>query len=256
MSDETKLALVTGASRGLGAALAEAFATAGCHVLAVARTTGGLEELDDRIQAAGGSATLAPMDVTDPKAMEHLAGSILSRWGGLAVWAHTAVHAPPQAPAGHIDAKDLAKSVATNLTATAGLIPVLDPILRASGGTAVFFDDTHHDDKFFGAYGASKAAVISVARSAALALAPYDVRVNAVCPGVVETDMTRRLHQDRAEREAISQQDSLAGMTRRIPLGRAATPDEVADAIAYLLGPSSSYVTGQALNVCGGMEMT
>lgn len=104
-------------------------------------------------------------------------------------------------------------------------------------------------------YAASKAAVISVTQSAALALAEFGVRVNAVCPGVVETDMTRRLHQDRAGRQAMSEEDSLAGMTRRIPLGRAATPGEIADSIAYLLGPSSSYVTGQALNVCGGMAM-
>ena len=104
-------------------------------------------------------------------------------------------------------------------------------------------------------YAASKAAVISLARSSALALAPAGVRVNAVCPGVVETDMTRRLHQDRAEEQGISEEESIAGMTRRIPLGRAASPDEIADAVAYLLGPSSSYVTGQALNVCGGVEM-
>lgn len=104
-------------------------------------------------------------------------------------------------------------------------------------------------------YAASKAAVISLTQSASLALAEFGVRVNAVCPGVVETDMTRRLHQDRAERQAVSEEESFAGMTKRIPLGRAATPDEIAASVVYLLGPSSSYVTGQALNVCGGMEM-
>jgi NAD(P)-dependent dehydrogenase (short-subunit alcohol dehydrogenase family) len=104
-------------------------------------------------------------------------------------------------------------------------------------------------------YAASKAAVISLTKSASLALAPFGVRVNAVCPGVVETDMTRRLHRDRAEERGISEEASLAAMTQRIPLGRAATPGEIADAVAYLLGSSSSYVTGQALNVCGGLEM-
>jgi NAD(P)-dependent dehydrogenase (short-subunit alcohol dehydrogenase family) len=104
-------------------------------------------------------------------------------------------------------------------------------------------------------YAASKAAVISLTKSASLALAEFGVRVNAVCPGVVETDMTRRLHRDRAERQAISEEESLAGMTRRIPLGRAGSPDEIAASVAWLLGPSSSYVTGQALNVCGGVEM-
>ena len=104
-------------------------------------------------------------------------------------------------------------------------------------------------------YAASKAAVISLAQSAALALAEFGVRVNAVCPGVVETAMTRRLHHDRAELEAISEEESLAGMTRRIPLGRAAAPDEIAESVAWLLGPASSYVTGQAVNVCGGVAM-
>jgi NAD(P)-dependent dehydrogenase (short-subunit alcohol dehydrogenase family) len=104
-------------------------------------------------------------------------------------------------------------------------------------------------------YAASKAAVISLTQSASLALAPFGVRVNAICPGVVETDMTRQLHRDRAEEQGMSAEESLERMTRRIPLGRAASPDEIAASAAYLLGPSSSYVTGQALNVCGGVEM-
>lgn len=200
MSNEPKLALVTGASRGLGAALAEALAGAGWHVLAVARTTGGLEELDDRIQAAGGTATLAPMDVTDPQAMAHLAGSIAERWGGLAVWAHTAVHAPPQAPAGHIDAKDLTKSVATNLTATATLISVLEPILRAAKGIAIFFDDKHHEDKFFGAYGATKAAQMALTRSWQAEAAKIGPRVIIDTPAPMPTATRARFFpgEDRA----------------------------------------------------------
>ena len=165
-----KLALVTGASRGLGAAMAEALAAQGWHVMAVARTTGALEELDDRIQAAGGQAaggqaTLAPMDVTDPDAMAHLAGSIAARWGSLQLWVHTAIHAAPMAPAAHMDAKDMAKSIATNLTATATLIGVLEPLLRAGHGTALMLDDPRGGQKFFGAYGATKAAQMALARS-------------------------------------------------------------------------------------------
>lgn len=159
------VALVTGASRGLGFAIASALGQAGWHVLAVARTVGGLEELDDRIQKAGGVATLAPMDVTDPKAMEHLAQSIAARWGRLGLWVHAAIHAPPLSPAGHVDAKDFDKSVATNLRATATLIPLLEPLLRAGKGAAVFLDDPRGGEKFFGAYGATKAAQIALAKS-------------------------------------------------------------------------------------------
>jgi hypothetical protein len=165
---EPRLALVTGASRGLGAALAERLCGIGWHVVALARTTGGLEELDDRIRAAGatGAATLAPMDVTVDDAMRHLCGSIFDRWGGLDLWAHAAIHAPPLAPAGHVDPRDLDRAIATNVRATGLLIPLVEPLLRArAGGTALFLDDPRAGQPFFGAYGATKAAQIALARS-------------------------------------------------------------------------------------------
>lgn len=164
-SEPIKVALVTGASRGLGYALAEALGAAGWHVLAVARTAGGLEELDDAIKARGGAATLAPMDITDAKAMAHLAGSVQGRWGGLGLWAHCAIHAAPLSPAPHIDARDLTKSMAANFTATASLIGLMEPLLRAGNGTALFPDDPRGGEKFFGAYGASKAAQMALIRS-------------------------------------------------------------------------------------------
>ncbi|MBW4707950.1 SDR family oxidoreductase [Roseobacter sp. YSTF-M11] len=159
----TKTALITGASRGLGAALAEALAPTH-HIIAVAKTTGALEELDDRIQARGGSATLAPMDVTNADAMATLCRGIFERWKKLDLWLHTAVHAAPLAPADHIDAKDFAKSVACNVTATATLISYIAPLLGARGH-AVFFDDPNAGEKFFGSYGATKSAQIALAQS-------------------------------------------------------------------------------------------
>ena len=165
MTQTPKIALITGASRGLGAALAEDLARRGYHVLAVARTVGGLEELDDRIRRAGGSATLAPMDVTEAPAMQQLAQAVLNRWNGLDLWAHCAIHAAPLAPAPHVDGKDWAKSVLVNMDVTRGLIALLEPLLRARDGTALFFDDPRAGQKFFGAYGATKAAQIALARS-------------------------------------------------------------------------------------------
>ncbi len=158
-----KLALITGASRGLGAALAEALAPTH-HIVAVAKTTGALEELDDRIKALGGSATLAPMDITVPEAMATLCRGIHDRWGALDLWVHTAIHAAPLTPASHIDSRDMAKSVAANVTATATLITYVSPLL-GTDGTAVFFDDPRAGTKFFGSYGATKAAQIALARS-------------------------------------------------------------------------------------------
>ena len=161
----TKIALITGASRGLGAALAEALVP-GHHIVAVARTVGGLEEVDDRVQAKGGTATLAPMDITKTDAMAELCRSIFDRWGHVDLWAHTAIHAAPLAPADHIDAKDMAKSVAVNVTATATLIPFVSPLLAAApSGQALFFDDPQGGKKFFGTYGATKTAQIALARS-------------------------------------------------------------------------------------------
>jgi NAD(P)-dependent dehydrogenase (short-subunit alcohol dehydrogenase family) len=150
--------------------MAEELAARGWHVIAVARTVGGLEELDDRIKArrqpGGGEATLAPMDVTDDDAMRHLCRSIHDRWGGLDLWVHAAIHAAPLAPAAHLDTRDWEKSIATNVRATGQLIPMVEPLLRArDGGTALFLDDPRAGQPFFGAYGATKAAQIALARS-------------------------------------------------------------------------------------------
>jgi NAD(P)-dependent dehydrogenase (short-subunit alcohol dehydrogenase family) len=189
MTDRT--ALVTGASRGLGAALAEQLALRGWHVVAVARTVGGLEELDDRVKRAGlpgaGGLTLAPMDVTNDDAMRHLCRSIHDRWGGLGLWCHAAIHAAPLAPAGHVDQKDWEKSLSTNARATGMLIPMVEPLLRAHGGTALFLDDPRAGQPFFGAYGATKAAQMALARSWQAETAKHGPRVIIAAPAGLAT---------------------------------------------------------------------
>ncbi|GLQ33894.1 oxidoreductase [Amylibacter marinus] len=152
------LALITGASRGLGAALAVEIAKKDIHVIAVARTVGALEEIDDLIQAAGGTATLVPMDITDEEAQKRLCISIHERWGGLDIWAHCAIHAAPLAPASHIADSDWQKTITQNITATGRLITNIEPLLTARKGTAVHMIDKNAGQKFFGAYGTSKAA--------------------------------------------------------------------------------------------------
>jgi len=160
MQEATRqIALVTGASRGLGAAVAEALAARGVHVVALARTTGALEELDDRIRAAGGSATLAPMDISDEAALAQLCRALFDRWARLDWLVHCAVHAPPMAPAAHIDARDWARAVEVNISATGRLIALTEPLLRASAaGRALFLADARAGEPFLGAYGACKAA--------------------------------------------------------------------------------------------------
>jgi NAD(P)-dependent dehydrogenase (short-subunit alcohol dehydrogenase family) len=186
-----KLALITGASRGLGAAMAEHLAVKGWDVVAVARTVGGLEELDDRVKALGlpgaGSLTLAPMDVTNEDAMRHLCRSIHDRWGGVQLWVHAAVHVAPLSPAGSVDMKDWDKSIATNTRATGSLIPLVEPLLLAGNGTALFLDDPRGGEKFFGAYGATKAAQIALAQSWQAETAKHGPRVIIATPGPMPT---------------------------------------------------------------------
>lgn len=158
-----KLALITGASRGLGYALAEALSP-DYHILAVGRTTGALEDLDDRIKAKGGAATLAPMDITVEAAMATLCRGIFDRWGKLDLWLHTAAHAAPLTPANLIDSKDMAKSVDVNITAVSRLISYIAPLLGGDG-QAVFFDDLRAGEAFFGSYGATKTAQAALVKS-------------------------------------------------------------------------------------------
>ena len=188
----TKTALITGASRGLGAALALALADTH-HIIAVANTTGALEELDDRIQARGGQATLAPMNITNEGAMATLCRGIFDRWGSLDLWLHTAVHAAPLTPASHIDAKDFAKSVDNNVTATARLITFVAPLLGQTG-QAVFFDDPRAGTQFFGSYGATKSAQIALARSWQSESATTGPKVHILTPAPMPTATRARFY--------------------------------------------------------------
>lgn len=193
-----KIALVTGASRGLGAALAEQLAYRGWHVVAVARTVGGLEDLDDRVKSAKlpgvGNLTLAPMDVANGDAMRHLCRSLHDRWGGLDLWAHTAIHATSLAPAGSVDLKDLDKSIATNLRASADLITLVEPLLLAHQGTALFFDDPGTSQKFAAAYGATKAAQITLVRNWQAESAKIGPRVLIATPAPMPTATRARFY--------------------------------------------------------------
>ncbi len=209
-----KIALVTGASRGLGAAMAETLALRGWHVVAVARTIGGLEELDDAVKAlklpGAGSITLAPMDVTNDDAMRHLCLSVHERWGGAQLWVHAAVHAAPLAPAGSLDAKDWDKSIATNLRATGILIPMVEPLLQAGQGAALFFDDPRAGQKFFGAYGATKAAQMALVRSWAAEGAKIGPKVIIAQPAPMATATRARFFPGEDRRQHAAPRDEAA----------------------------------------------
>ena len=192
-----RVAVVTGASRGIGYFLARELAKAGAHVVAVARTIGGLEELDDEIKAekaitGKGEATLVPLDLTDGPGVDRLGGAIHERWGKLDIMVANAGILGVIAPIGHVEAKVFDKVMATNVTATWRLIRSLDPLLRASdAGRAIILSSgaAHSARAFWGPYAASKAAVEAMARSWADETKNSALRVNCVNPGATRTAM-------------------------------------------------------------------
>lgn len=208
MTQDTQkpVALITGASRGLGAGLALALAPTH-HIIAVGRTTGALEELDDRIKAVGGQATLAPMDILVENAMAQLCRSIFDRWGGIAVWAHTAIHAAPLNPTAHLNFKDFERSVDTNVKAVGRLIPFVAPLLGDTG-TALFFDDNKAGEKFFGSYGATKAAQMLLAKSWQAETVNTGPKVQILSPNPMPTALRGRFFpgEDRAPLHDVNEE--------------------------------------------------
>ena len=187
-----RVALVTGASRGIGYHVARQLGAAGAHVVAVARTVGGLEELDDAIRAEGGNATLVPLDLTDLTGIDRLGGAIHERWGRLDVLVANAGILGVIAPIGHVEAKVFDKVMAVNVTATWRLIRSTDPLLRASeAGRALILSSgaAHSCKAFWGPYAASKAAVEAMARCWAAETRNTPLRVINVNPGATRTAM-------------------------------------------------------------------
>jgi NAD(P)-dependent dehydrogenase (short-subunit alcohol dehydrogenase family) len=190
---QDKIALVTGASRGIGRVAALELAKAGAHVVAVARTQGGLEELDDEIRSATGqSATLVPMDVADGGALDQLGYAIFQRFARLDILVHAAAILGPITPVAHIEPKAWDLVMATNLTASYRLIRTTEPLLRASeAGRAIFVTSgvAAKARAFWGPYAVSKAALDHLVRTWADELENTKVRAALVNPGPMRTRM-------------------------------------------------------------------
>ena len=192
---EKSVALVIGASRGLGFFLSIELAKSDYHVICVARTVGGLEALDDEIKEVGGTATLAPLDITDKKAIENLCHNIFLRWKKIDLLILSAIYAAPLTPVEHIDQKDLQKSIETNLTSTQVIISMTQPLLKfAKKGLAVFFSDHHYKQKFFGAYDATKNAQISLALNWKKENSNNSIEVLVLEPEAMATASRARFH--------------------------------------------------------------
>ncbi|MCJ7994863.1 SDR family NAD(P)-dependent oxidoreductase [Rhizobium cremeum] len=187
-----RIALVTGASRGIGYFTALELAKAGAHVVACARTVGGLEELDDAIKAAGGSATLVPFDLADMNAIDALGASIHERWGKLDILVANAGVLGVISPIDHVEAKVFEKVMNINVTATWRLIRSVAPLItRSDAGRALILSSgaAHKCRPFWGAYSASKAAVEALARTWAAETQRLPLRILSIDPGATRTAM-------------------------------------------------------------------
>ena len=185
-----RIAVITGASRGIGRAAAVAMSRQGAHIIAVSRTQGGLTDLDDEIRAQGGEATLVPLDVCNGEGIDRLGAAIYERWGRLDILVGNAAILGPLTPVNHLDPKAWDKLLSVNVTANHRLIRSLDPLLRVSdAGRAVFVTApvAATNTAYWGGYGTTKAALEALVKTYANEVTKTNVRVNLIDPGAVQT---------------------------------------------------------------------
>jgi NAD(P)-dependent dehydrogenase (short-subunit alcohol dehydrogenase family) len=192
---QDRLAVITGASRGIGRAVALGFAAEGAHVILVARTVGGLEEVDDEIRKIGGKATLVPLDLTDFDALDRLGATIFERWGKLDILVGNAGTLGVLTPVSHLEVKAWDKIVNTNITANWRLIRSFEPLLRRSdAGRAIFVTSgsAQKAKPFWGGYAMSKAALEALVKTWAAECANTNIRANLLSPGATRTAMRKQ----------------------------------------------------------------
>ncbi|ANS63152.1 putative gluconate 5-dehydrogenase [Streptomyces lincolnensis] len=249
-------ALVTGASRGIGKAVAQGLADAGCDLALTARTPAALDDTVRSVQDRGRKAVALDADLAEPGAAADLVDRAAAALGGLDVVVHNAGilpttedGAPLLVPLQHARQQDWETVVSVNLNATAALCRAAHPHLADSGRASLVLMSSVAGlvgTPMMEAYAATKAAQLSLTRSLAVGWARQGIRVNALCPGWTRTDMTAFA----ADTEPLSD-----WLTSHVPLGRWATADEVVGATLFLASPASSFVTGHALVVDGGLAV-
>ena len=192
-----RVAVITGASQGIGRAVAQRFAQEGAELILVARSTEGLEGTDNLVRAAGGEATLVPLDLIDGAGIDRLGAAIADRWGRLDILVGNAAMLGTLSPVGHIDPTEWTQVMRVNVTANWWLLRSLDPLLRASNsGRAIFVTSgvTQGAFAYYGPYAASKAALESLVRTYAAEITKTNLRANLLDPGVIRTAMRARAY--------------------------------------------------------------
>jgi NAD(P)-dependent dehydrogenase (short-subunit alcohol dehydrogenase family) len=252
-----RTALVTGGARGLGRAIALRLATEGAAVVVVDQEGAGAEATAEAIRGAGGQAHARVFDLAETAGLPGLVDEAVAWRGGLHVLVNNAGIMQTKAFL-DLTLEDWERMLRVNQTAVFVLTQAAGRHMAGRGDGAIVNVASvagRGGRPLAAHYAATKAAVISLTRSAALALAPRGVRANAVCPGVVPTAMWEAIDRDRARLLGLPAGEAMRQVLATVPLGRAARVEEVAEVVAFLASERAAYVTGQALNVCGGLEL-
>lgn len=239
-----QIALVTGASRGIGQAIADALMQAGAKVIGTATTADGAAAINARLNANGGRGVA--LNVTDPKACEDIIDSIVKDFGGIQILVNNAGITRDQL-AMRMKADEWTDVIDTNLSAVFRLSQaVLRPMMKARSGRIINITSIvgHMGNPGQANYAAAKAGVSGMTRALAREIGSRNITVNCVAPGFIDTDMTRALSEE--------QQNALKA---NIPLARLGTPEDVAQAVAFLASPAAAYITGNTLHVNGGLYL-
>jgi 3-oxoacyl-[acyl-carrier protein] reductase len=239
-----QIALVTGASRGIGQAIADALMQSGAKVIGTATTAEGAAAIDSRLKANGGRGVA--LNVTDPKACEEIIDLIVKDFGGIQILVNNAGITRDQL-AMRMKSEEWTDVIDTNLSAVFRLSQaVLRPMMKARSGRIINITSIvgHMGNPGQANYAAAKAGVSGMTRALAREIGSRNITVNCVAPGFIDTDMTRALSEE--------QQNALKA---NIPLARLGTPEDVAQAVAFLASPAAAYITGNTLHVNGGLYL-
>jgi 3-oxoacyl-[acyl-carrier protein] reductase len=252
MNLKDRVALVTGASRGIGAATAEVLARRGAHVAVSARTVSDLEQVANRIRAAGAQALVVPCDVLDHAQVDAAIDTVVKHWGRLDILVNNAGLGTPTMPVETIPPADWDHTVALNLKTAFLCIRAAAPVMKRQGYGRIVNVSSFAGRNFSRIsgphYSAAKAGIIGLTKHMAVELGPFGIGVNSVAPSVVLTARVKAKWEARPEDE---RQRVLAG----IPLRRLAQPEEVATVIAFLASDDAAYVNGVCIDVNGGSYM-